>query len=240
MRSRSILCAVVTTAALAVLAGPPVSGAEGSQGNRSAAGTEASVASTASERRSASRRRSARRRRAVRIRRARAHRRREARRQSTERAGCPEADTEPGADLDGARQATLCLLNDERSRRGIRQVATDAGLALAADRHARDMVARAYFAHDSPGGLSFVARILRSGYARAGSPGWVLGENLAWGSGELATPRSIVTSWMRSPGHRANVLNDTFRDIGVAVAPGAPQSGVSGPAATYATEYGRR
>ena len=69
--------------------------------------------------------------------------------------------------------------------------------------------------------------------------GWTLGENLAWGSYQLATPKSIVRSWMHSPGHRANILNADFHEIGVGVVEGAPEPGVES-AATYATSFGTR
>jgi uncharacterized protein YkwD len=66
-----------------------------------------------------------------------------------------------------------------------------------------------------------------------------VGENIAWGSQELATPRSIVNGWMHSPGHRANILNRRFREIGIGVSRGAPEPGFD-RAATYATDFGAR
>src|SRR5438128_1825537 len=66
-----------------------------------------------------------------------------------------------------------------------------------------------------------------------------LRENIAWGSLDWATPRAIMRSWMNSPPHRANILNRSFRDIGIGVARGAPVSGVSN-AATYVTDFGAR
>ncbi|HEV2774626.1 MAG TPA: CAP domain-containing protein, partial [Solirubrobacteraceae bacterium] len=52
-------------------------------------------------------------------------------------------------------------------------------------------------------------------------------------------PKSIVRGWMGSPGHRHAILDDSFRDVGVGVAPGAPRK-VRGRAATYTTEFGYR
>jgi uncharacterized protein YkwD len=100
------------------------------------------------------------------------------------------------------------------------------------------MDARNYFDHTSRGGASFVDRIRRTRYLK-GARGWVVGENIAWGSGSLATPRSIMRAWMNSPGHRANILNRRFREIGVGIAKGAPAAGV-GNGATYATSFGAR
>jgi uncharacterized protein YkwD len=67
------------------------------------------------------------------------------------------------------------------------------------------------------------------------------GENLAWGTAELATPAAIVGAWMRSPGHRSNILRRTFRDIGLGVVQGAPERGdVGGVAITYVHAFGWR
>jgi uncharacterized protein YkwD len=98
------------------------------------------------------------------------------------------------------------------------------------------MVRKRYFAHNSLGGRDFKARIARSGYLRRGAA--VLGENLAWGSRGQATPRAIVRSWMRSPGHRANMLQPRFREIGIGVVRASPRG--LGQAATYAAEFGAR
>jgi uncharacterized protein YkwD len=136
------------------------------------------------------------------------------------------------------RDATLCLLNKRRAAHGAKKLRANPRLAKAARKHAADMVRRRYFDHTAPGGVSFVDRIMREDYVHAGE-GWQLGENLAWGSYQLATPRSIVRSWMHSPGHRANILNRRFREIGIGVVDGAPLSGVE-HAATYATSFGTR
>ena len=136
------------------------------------------------------------------------------------------------------KQTTLCLLNHRRRVHGRHALKPNRRLARAAHRHARDMVQRNYFSHTSPGGASFVDRIMRQDYVDPGE-GWTLGENLAWGSYQLATPKSIVRSWMHSPGHRANILNPAFREIGIGVVTGAPEAGTD-HAATYATSFGRR
>jgi uncharacterized protein YkwD len=136
------------------------------------------------------------------------------------------------------KQTTLCLLNRQRHLHGRRALKANRRLARAARRHARDMVERNYFSHTTPTGIDFVDRIMRQDYVNPGQ-GWTLGENLAWGSYQLATPKSIVRSWMNSPGHRANILNPRFREIGIGVEVGAPEAGTS-HAATYATSFGAR
>ena len=153
-------------------------------------------------------------------------------------AACANADKHPAqASVAQLRTATVCLVNVERRKHGLRTLRANAGLALAGQRHARDMVRKRYFAHNSLGGSDFKARISRAGYLRRSS-GAILGENLAWGSQGLATPRAIVRSWMKSPGHRANVLQPRFREIGIGVVRASPQG--SSHAATYAAEFGTR
>lgn len=142
----------------------------------------------------------------------------------------------PGGSVNAARKATLCLLNSERRKRHLRRLSHDRDLALAGKRHARDMVKRQYFSHDAPSGQDFVARIMKTDYVPARAA-WRLGENLAWGDNDKSTPRAIVRAWMRSPGHRRNILTPAFREIGIAIVVGAPVEGVT-RAATYATEFG--
>ena len=131
--------------------------------------------------------------------------------------------------------AALCLVNQERTSRGLRPLKSNRRLAKAAGAHARDMCVRGYFSHDSANGSSFADRIRKAGYVpRNAFPS--LGEDLAWGSGPLGTPREIVESWMNSPGHRANILNPRFREAGMAVAFGDPGAGADG--VLYALDFG--
>jgi uncharacterized protein YkwD len=136
-------------------------------------------------------------------------------------------------------RATLCMLNAERARYRLRPLRLNRRLSKAARRHARDMVVRKYFSHDSLGGGSFVDRIRRAGYLH-GARRWSVGENLAWGTHGRSSPRAITRMWMASPGHRANVLSPSFREIGIGVAYSAPVSRGGGPAATYATDFGSK
>src|ERR671914_904270 len=133
-------------------------------------------------------------------------------------------------------RATLCTLNAQRERHGLRPLKLNKRLSKAARRHARDMVRRGYFAHDSLGGGTFVDRIRRSGYLNH-AHSWTVGENLAWGTSTTSAPRAITAMWMNSPGHRANILNGSFREVGIRLALGAPAAG-GGPAPTPATGFG--
>ena len=127
-----------------------------------------------------------------------------------------------------ARAGTLCLINAERSAHGLRSLKLDAKLNRAARRHSQDMVAGRYFAHDSRSGARFSARIARTGWM-SGRGRWSVGENLAWGTGTQAAPRSIVASWMRSADHRHNILSPRFRVIGIGIVRGAPVGAPTAP-----------
>jgi uncharacterized protein YkwD len=153
---------------------------------------------------------------------------------------CRHADAHPLTVTEAqARDATLCLLNRERATKGRGALRANGQLETAATAHAGDMIRRRYFAHHDPDGHDFVHRILRARYIRKGERVWILGENLAWGTGSLATPREIVRSWMNSSDHREIVLNRRFRDLGIGVVAGSPLGALDG-AATYASEYGAR
>jgi uncharacterized protein YkwD len=135
-----------------------------------------------------------------------------------------------------APSATVCLINRQRRAHGLAPLVANARLGRAAQRHARDMVSRDYFSHDTPEGVSFFERLRRAGYAR-GCTAWAGGETLAWGSGAQATPASRVAAWMKSAPHRA-ILLGRFREVGIGVVSGSP--GTGGAGATYAGEFGRR
>jgi uncharacterized protein YkwD len=150
-------------------------------------------------------------------------------------AECPRSHSSPSTlGRSAAARTTLCLLNHERAAHGLRPLRLDRKLSRAARGHANDMVAKRYFAHDSPSGASFTTRIKRTGWMRS-RLSWTVGENIGEGSGELASPHAMVSRWMQSHGHRANILAREFRLIGIGVALGTP-TGQAG--ATYATDFG--
>jgi len=154
-------------------------------------------------------------------------------------ASCGSASAQPGEVSKAAMaSSTICLLNAERTERGLRPLKVNRRLSRAATAHADDMVRRDYFSHETLIGTSFVTRIRRTGYL-SGPRAWIVGENLAWGSGDRSSPASIVRAWMHSPGHRANILQRRFREIGLGLVMGAPKQPFN-PAVTYATEFGAR
>src|SRR5919205_3661172 len=66
---------------------------------------------------------------------------------------CDNASSPPTrATLTDARSATVCLINEARAKHGLGKLGTTSSLARAASAHSRDMAARDFFSHDSPGG----------------------------------------------------------------------------------------
>jgi len=124
------------------------------------------------------------------------------------------------------RSAMLCLVNNERTSRGIPALAASPILDVAAQRHADDMVARSYFAHAAPAPAPFGATPAE----RATAAGYPLppqyysqpfvGENIAMSN---ATPRATTAQWMRSTGHCRAIVWFKHTEIGIGVnAGGAP------------------
>jgi uncharacterized protein YkwD len=151
---------------------------------------------------------------------------------------CPDADLEPAGDnLGRIRKAILCLHNQIRAEHNLPVLRSNKRLRKAAVGHSRDMVAKNYFEHTTPGGVTMVDRILKAHYVRA-DQGWSLGENLAWGTGSYGTPRGAVAAWMASPGHRDNIMRRAYREVGIGVVFGVPSSDAMG--ATYTLDFGVR
>jgi uncharacterized protein YkwD len=153
---------------------------------------------------------------------------------------CVGAEIMPAADnLAAARAATLCLIDRERAVQGEAPLQANADLERAAQGHAESMATAGYFEHTGPGGNSVLERFEQAGYIEGSSTAYEIGENIAWGSLQDATPASVVAAWMASPGHRANILNPDFRDTGIGIAPHLPSSfGVGAVGAMYAQDFG--
>jgi uncharacterized protein YkwD len=149
-------------------------------------------------------------------------------------ATCAGADADPvSTNMKSIKRATVCLLNQQRRNHGLKKLKTNGRLSLASQRHSNSMVARKVFEHGN-----FVGRIKAARYLK-GSGSWSVGENIAWGSGNLATPNEIVKAWMNSPPHRHNILHSKFREVGIGVARGVPvRQNYDG--ATYTTDFGKR
>jgi uncharacterized protein YkwD len=140
--------------------------------------------------------------------------------------------------VDDAGRATLCLVNLERTQRGLPPLRQNALLDAASAEHSQDMVRRDYFEHATPDGRSVGDRLRAIGYQRGVSAS--AGENIAYGVGDKSTPASIVRAWMRSPGHRADILRPAFTEIGIGISLGAPEvlERDRPDSATYTTDFG--
>jgi uncharacterized protein YkwD len=137
------------------------------------------------------------------------------------------------------RAAVLCLINRERAQNGEAPLAPSPQLQQAAEGHSNELVSADYFDHVSPSGVTPVDRIRATGFIPSENVGYVIGENLAWGTLNLATPQSIVSAWIASPGHLANILEAHYAETGIGVTPAVPPSLSGGEAgATYAQEFG--
>ena len=154
---------------------------------------------------------------------------------------CANANLQPTSDnLPVIRDATLCLLNAERTSRGMKKLKSSPQLRRSAQRFSAMMVQQSFFDHVSPGGSTLLSRVRRGTDYLTGALNYALGENIAWGSGHYATPAQTVVGWMNSSGHRKNILNRRFRHIGIGIAIGAPADAGGMPAATYTTDFGYR
>jgi len=103
----------------------------------------------------------------------------------------------------------VALVNKERADAGCDPLTEDAQLEKAAQDHSDDMAARNFFDHVNPDGADPGQRITAAGYQWS-----TYGENIAQGQ---QTPEAVMDSWMNSPGHRANILNCSFKDIGMGI-----------------------
>lgn len=107
----------------------------------------------------------------------------------------------------------LTWTNNNRQEQGTKLLKLDANLNSAAQAKIEDMFANQYFEHVSPTGLGPSHWVDNAGYEYVS-----VGENLALGNYD--GDRALVTAWMNSPGHRANILNESFEEIGIAVKKG--------------------
>jgi serralysin len=115
-------------------------------------------------------------------------------------------------------QFMLELVNRERAKTGAQPLAFNGNLNESADSHSDWMIATDTFSHTGSGSSSPHQRMTQAGYAFSGS--WSSGENIAWVStrapaGLQDEVELLHTNLMNSPGHKANILNGTFREIGI-------------------------
>lgn len=150
----------------------------------------------------------------------------------------PVASASASVTLNKSELKLFGLINNARAARGLAKLRVNTALTNAARSHTRDMLARDYFAHTSPSGVTFATRIIRYGYKRDGYRYWSVGEILGMGVKAYGTPQAIFNAWMKSSAHRANLLNSRWRDIGLGALTGTYR-GISG-VVMYTVDFGRR
>jgi uncharacterized protein YkwD len=112
--------------------------------------------------------------------------------------------------LDVEEERTFVLHNETRADYGLEPLCINPVLTRAARSHSKEMVEKDYFSHYSYDGEGVGARLRRFGYDWS-----VCGENIAGGNGDPGEPNSIFELWISSTHHRANILAEGFRQVGV-------------------------
>jgi uncharacterized protein YkwD len=119
----------------------------------------------------------------------------------------PHDFAQPPGPQRGVLEELLALVNAERQKGGLPPLILDAQLNQAAQRHAQDLANQGNLNHTGSDGSTMQSRIEATGYS------WTaIGENIAMGQ---TTPQAVMTSWMGSSGHRQNIVNPAFSEIGL-------------------------
>jgi hypothetical protein len=149
---------------------------------------------------------------------------------------------EAGIAASAAALEAVYLTNQERAKAGLPPLKAEIRLETAAFGHSTDMAVNNFFTHVGSNGAELPARLAAVGYT-----GWTAGgENVGAG---FPTASSVVAAWMNSPGHRNNILNPNYREIGVALVYDAgdqanvrlPDGSLGGPYYYYWTQdFGAR
>jgi len=133
-----------------------------------------------------------------------------------------------GYATDMSASQLLADTNTQRNNNGLASLTLNDKLVQAAQAKANDMAARDYWAHNTPEGSPPWVFFTNAGYNYQ-----TAGENLAYG---FDTSDAAITGWMNSPGHRANILNTTYTEVGFATANSANYQG-TGPETIVVAEY---
>jgi uncharacterized protein YkwD len=133
---------------------------------------------------------------------------------NTQTPGPLPAQTNSNSSVDTAAAISIAGIiaasNSERANAGLPALSENAQLNQSALAKVNDMLAKQYFEHVSPTGTTLDNLISKAGYTYI-----TIGENLAYGN--FTSSKEVVDAWMRSPGHRANILNSEYTEIGVGV-----------------------
>lgn len=116
----------------------------------------------------------------------------------------PDNGSSDETELSYAEQVAA-LVNEERAKAGLPALEMSTEITAAANVRAKEI--KQSFSHTRPDGSSFSTALKEQGVSYRGS-----GENIAWGQ---KSPEQVMKGWMNSEGHRANILNKNFKNIGV-------------------------
>jgi uncharacterized protein YkwD len=134
-----------------------------------------------------------------------------------------------GASSNFSSSSLLSYTNTQRSADHEAGLSLNSQLSAAAQAKANDMAAKDYWSHNSPDGLTPWSFITTADYHYQAA-----GENLAYGFSDAS---DTVSGWMNSPGHRANILNANYKDVGFGVVQSPNYQG-NGPETIVVAEYG--
>jgi uncharacterized protein YkwD len=142
---------------------------------------------------------------------------------------------------DAALERELTLeINAFRAKRGLRPLAVNSLLDLAAESHSLDMARTGLFAHESSNGTAFASRVRRF-YDTTGYRRWRAGETLLWASPDVDAKRAL-TMWLNSPEHRRVLLTPAWREIGLSAVhtPSGPRMFESLEVTVVTADFGAR
>ncbi|MEU8935505.1 CAP domain-containing protein [Streptomyces sp. NPDC048409] len=122
----------------------------------------------------------------------------------------PSSTPKPTGAASGVVARVLDLVNAERGKVGCSALTLNTTLSKVAQAHSEDMARHQTMSHDGSDGSSPGDRITGAGYTWSS-----YGENVAYG---YASADQVMAGWMASPGHKANILNCSFKEIGVGLA----------------------
>ena len=129
---------------------------------------------------------------------------------ATPEATASPSTTDTAAPASAAVASVLALVNSERGKVGCSALTLNEKLSKAAQDHSADMAAHQNMSHTGSDGSDPGQRITAAGYSWS-----AYGENVAYG---YSTPEQVMAGWMSSPGHKRNILDCGFKEIGVGLA----------------------
>lgn len=130
----------------------------------------------------------------------------------SDRSNSNDSSADSSTVLTAQEQEALTLLNNDRAKNGLSALKANSKLTTVAENHAKDMIARGYFSHNTPEGKTPFDRIKAAGVSYS-----TAGENIAINTSVAAAE----TAFMNSSGHKANILNADYTEVGIGVAQNA-------------------